>query len=134
MQTIEPTIKPAITEKYAPNFGAGRYSDLMATLYKQAQKLFGLSEEQAEKFARDAATTHGAAMADARIDAKAGKASKDGKVTLSEASKVKGVTSKPCLALMHAIQWVGDAGKHGVSYGGTKWKLDEVLEGYIETL
>lgn len=137
MQTINVESAKSATEnklKEAPNFGAGRYSELMSTLHKQSQRLFGLNEEQAEKFARDAATTHGLAMADAKVEAKAGKASKDGKVTLSEASKVKGVTSKPCLALMHAIQWCGEAGKHGLSYGGTKWQLDEVLGGYVESL
>lgn len=133
MNTPE-TLIPATENKSVPNFGAGRYSDLMLTLYKQSIKLFGLPEKAAEKFARDAATTHGAAMAEAKIEAKVSKASKDGKVTLAEASKVKGVTSKPCLALMHAIQWIGEAGKHGVSYGLTDWKLDETLVAYVADL
>jgi hypothetical protein len=104
----------------------------MLTLYKQSIKLFGFSKKAAERFARDAATTHGAAMAEGKVESKVSKASTDGKVTLSEASKVKGVTSKPCLALMHTIQWVGEAGKHGISYGNTQWQLNEANENIVE--
>jgi hypothetical protein len=130
-ETLIPATKQTETE---PNFGAGRYSELMKTLFKQSQKLFGMSPKAAEIFARDAASTHGASMAGASIEAKVSKVSKDGKVTLAEASKVKNVTSKPCLALMHAIQWIGEAGKHGISYGNTSWALGEELDAYISNL
>jgi hypothetical protein len=107
----------------------------MVTLHKQAQKLFDVSSEVAEKFARQAATDYGAAMKDSKIEAKFGRATgKDMKVTLSEAAKAKGVTATNALSLAHTIQWIGEAGKHGVSYGGTEWKLNDDMATYLRDL
>lgn len=126
---------PATQTDDVPNFGSGRYSNLMVTLHKQVIKLFDVSTEVAEKFARQAATDYGAAMKDAKVEAKFGKATgKDMQVTLSEAAKVKNVTSTPALNLAHAIQWIGEAGKHGVSYGHTSWMLDDTLRAYLTEL
>jgi hypothetical protein len=136
--SIETQASPATQTQVntdAPNFGAGRYSDFMVTLHKQSQRLFNLSSEAAEKFARQAATDYGIAMKDQKVDAKVGKASgKDNKVTLSEAVKAKGIRATNALSLAHAIQWIGEAMKHGVSYGETKWAVNDTLKGYIVDL
>jgi len=47
---------------------------------------------------------------------------------------MKGVTATKALSLTHAIQWIGEAGKHGVSYGNTSWQLGEELVEYLVDL
>jgi hypothetical protein len=132
--TINAPVLPA-TEQTVPQFGNGRYGDFQRTLYKDSQTLFGLSQKAAEKFARAAATDFGQAMAHASVEAKVGKATgKDMKITLSEAAKLKNVTSSPALSLVHAIQWAGEAGKHGVSFGKTSWILTPDLQDYVTDL
>ena len=131
--TITPNI-PATIEN-APNFGNGRYGDFQRSLYADSQALLGMSKQAAEKFAKAAATDFGLAMAQAKIEGKVSKPTgKDMKVTLSEAAKMKGVHSTLPLSLVHALQWMGEAGKHGVSYGKTSWVLTPELSAYVDDL
>src|SRR6267142_1566138 len=100
--------------KVEVNFGAGRYSPLMQSVYNQSQVIFKIDQKQAEKLARQVAADFGAAMKNIVAEAKIGKSiNKDGQVTLSEASKVKGITCTNALFAMQTLSWCSDAGKHG---------------------
>lgn len=105
-----------------PDFGNGRYSPLMEEVYNDAQVVFGITPVQAEKLARGIATELGAIMASAPVEVRLGKLSKDGKLTIAEASKLKGFTLTYNIAALRALHYAGDAGKHGFSFGATKWR------------
>jgi len=106
------------------NFGNGRYSALMEECFYDAQRLFKLDERQADKLAHAIGRDFGAAMKDAKVDAKVGKStSKDGKVTLAEAAKAKGLTITNPLRALQIMQYMNDAGKYSISSGDTQWKV-----------
>lgn len=119
-----------------PEFGAGRYSAVMSNAYDNIQRMFGVSDKAAEKFARAVATQVGALMKSERVDAniRVGKASKDNKITVSEAAKLKGATGTPELAIFHAMAWAQDAMKHGISFGRTDWKLNDELQACVNEM
>ena len=60
--------------------------------------------------------------------------SKDGKVSITDAAKAKGVTVTNALMIARARQWIDDAGANGVSYGFTKWKLSAPLQAYVDEM
>lgn len=130
MTTLENTVH---TQR--PNFGEGRFSAEMERIYNACIKLFGLDESKAEKIARQAASDAGAALkaASASLSVSAARG-KDKTVTISDASKVKGVTLTNALAVVRAIQWIDDAGKNFVSYGFTGWKLAPQVQEWIDGL
>jgi len=135
MNTTNESVIPATnTETKRPDFGQGRFAFEMNRLYDASQKLFGFTEAQAEKFARQAASDAGAVLKNANATLKVGKANPDGKATISDASKAKGVTLTNALLIVHSISWIDDAGKHGVSYGKTKWLLIPELQKYVDGL
>jgi hypothetical protein len=118
------TLVNAPVEKLVPNFGAGRYSPLMKSVFEQSQVIFKLTPEQAEKLARQVAADFGAGMKNVQAEAKIGKSiNKDGQVTLSDASKVKGITCTNALFAMQSLAWCMEAGKHGFQWSGTQWAL-----------
>lgn len=117
-----------------PDFGSGRYSPEMERIFNDCQKLFGIEPAKAEKIARQAGSDAGAVFRNAPAAIKVSKANGDGKATISDASKVKGVTLTNPLSIVRAIQWIGEAGKNGVAYGFTKWRLSEELETYVSEL
>ena len=85
------------------------------------------------------ACDYGAAMKQRGINetkAKVGKATKEGIITLREAinNTAKGVSNTYPLSIGHAIQWLSDAGKHGVSYGLTDWQFTPTITAWIEKL
>lgn len=133
MTATQNTTTPAIKIE-VPNFGNGRFAGEMQNFWEQSQKLFGLTPAQAEKFARQAASDAGAILANATATIKIGKMNKDGKASISDASKVKSASLTNALALVRAIQWAGDAGPNGLSYGKTKWTLVEPLQQYVAGL
>jgi hypothetical protein len=80
----------------------------------------------AERIARQIGSDFGAAMKSAIVDAKIGRSiNKDGKVGLSEASKVKGIQMTNALYVMHALNFAGDAGKFGFAWKNTKFSVLE---------
>lgn len=117
-----------------PDFGNGRYSSLMSECYRDLQSKFGLEASKAEKVARQIGSDYGAEMRFAEVTTKIGKSTKDGKVTLSEAGKVKGASLTYPLLAMRALQWIAEAGKNGVSWGETQWKPSKPLTEYFESL
>jgi len=114
-----------------PDFGNGRYSLLMSEVYEGLMKLFNIPSKVSEKIARQAGSDFGAAMRTAIVEAKISRPTKDAKVTLREGSSLKGISLTNPLSLMRALQWIGEAGKNGVSYGFTNWKLTPPLAEYV---
>lgn len=117
-----------------PNFGNGRFASAMGKLYDESQALLAFTPQQAEKFARQAASDAGSVLQNASASIKIGKANADGKASIEDASKVKGITLTNSLHVVRALQWIGDAGKNGISYGKTAWQLSPPLAKYAEGL
>ena len=118
-----------------PDFGAGRYSEMMNSVFNDAQIVFKLPSDKAEKLARQCGSDFGAAMRNAEVSAKVGKAvSKDGKFTLSEAAKVKGVTGTNSLHAMRAINYAAECGKYGFNWRATSFEVAGPLKEYLEQL
>ena len=119
-----------------PDFGGGKYSALMAEVYKDAQLLFGLSAIQAEKLARQVASELGAFFATANnAQVKIGSISKDGKFkSIKEASSIKNLPATKALTILKALQFSNDAFKNGVNRIATKWQLIEPLQEYVDDL
>lgn len=143
MHIMNPTIETSTVEKSNPivklpelgEFGNGRYSALMEESFRDAQSVFKLTEKQADKLARMIASDYGSAISNSPVDVKRIKAAnKDGKITLAEAAKVKGVTLTNALFALMALQYAGEAGKHGFSFGNTGWKVSKPLADYFEQL
>lgn len=124
-EIIAPPATKSNVEIIAKPFGDGRYSKLMESCCEQISVVFpDLSQEQAVKIAKQIGSDFGAAIKHAQVDAKVGKSiNKDGKVTLSEAAKVKGVIITDALHVMHALNFAADAGKYGFSWKHTKFAV-----------
>jgi len=121
--------------KRIDDFGAGRYSMFMGQVYQGCVSLFDLSEKVSAKIARDAGSDIGAALkhsSDAKIAL--GKVSKAGTVTVKDAVAVKGVYVTNPIMVARSIQWIDEAGKNGVSYGLTEWKLIPTLAAYVSDI
>ena len=120
------------TKATKPDFGNGRYSALMEEVWHDSQTVFKLESEKAEKLARQIASDLGAIMANQPVSVKMGKVNNDGKLTISEACKVKGITLTNNIYVLRALFYAGDAGKHGFSFGDTIWQpamgLADILE------
>jgi hypothetical protein len=122
-------------------FGSGRYSELMSSAYEQIQVVFpSVPEEIAMKIAKQIGSDFGAAMRNSKVDAKIGKTIRDGKVTLAEAAKAKGVHATHSLVIMHSLAFAEQAGKYGFAWQDTEFAvlkgspLSRALEAFkIET-
>lgn len=134
-QTVEnPQANTDVKESSKPDFGQGRYSGEMERIYNASQKLFGVEPRRAERIARQAGSDAGAVFRSSAAEITVSKSTKDGKVTIGDASKVKGVTVTNALAVVRAIQWIDEAGKNFVNYGHTKWKLSVSVQEWIEEM
>lgn len=131
-QTSTPSNEPVKTIK--PDFGQGRYSAEMERIYNATVKLFGIEPKRAERIARQAGSDAGAVFRNAAAEISVSKSTKDGKVTIGDASKVKGVTITNALAIVRAIQWIDEAGKNFVNYGHTKWKLSGSVQEWVDEM
>ncbi len=126
--------KSANTETQQPSFGKGRYSAEMANLYIGFQERFGIEPLKAERIARQAGSDAGAALAATHASFKVAKPTgKDMMTTISDASKAKGIRMTNALSLVHALHWIGDAGKHGIRYQQT-FRLAEALQTWIDEM
>lgn len=117
-----------------PDFGQGRYSAEMERIYNACIKLFGIEPKRAERISRQAGSDAGAVFRNSAAEVKVSKSTKDGKVTIGDASTVKGVTITNALAVVRAIQWINEAGKNFVNYGHTKWKLSVQVQDWIDEM
>ena len=142
-QEIEnPTNETATAEtKSEVAFGVfgGKYGQAQISIYEFLTENMKLDKAKAHKIAVMFACDYGAAMKQRGVSetkAKVGKATKEGIVTLSEAIKntAKGVSNTYPMAIAHAVQWLSDAGKHGISYGLTTWQFTPAITTWIEKL
>jgi hypothetical protein len=124
----------SVEVKVKPDFGNGRYSALMEEVFHDGQTVFNLSSEKSEKLAKAIATELGSIMASQRVDVKLGKANKDGKLTISEACKLKGFTITRPIGALRALHYAADAGKNGFSFANTKWQPVAWLTEYFTEL
>lgn len=130
-QVLQETPDPKYVK---PDFGQGRYSGEMERIYNACQKLFGIESKRAERISRQAGSDAGAVFRNSAAEITVSKSTKDGKVTIGDASKVKGVTVTNALAVVRAIQWIDEAGKNFVNYGHTKWKLSVNVQEWIDEM
>ncbi len=134
------TVNTATTEQTQqqssgkPEFGTGRYSALMQECYDDSQVIFGLPADKAEKLSRRIASEVGAIMQSGVVGIKTGKVSKDGKITISEASKVKGVTMTNTLLSLKALHYAAEAGANGFMWSTTKWNPCNPLKEFFASL
>ena len=126
--------KSANTETRQVSFGNGRYSAEMANIYKGLQERFEIEPLKAERIARQAGSDAGAALAATHASFKVSKPTgKDMLTTIKDASKAEGVRMTNALSVVHALQWIGDAGKHGIRYQQT-FRLAEALQTWIDEM
>ena len=126
--------KSANTETRQVSFGNGRYSAEMANIYVGLQERFNIEPLKAERIARQAGSDAGAALAATHASFRVAKPSgKDMMTTISDASKAKGIRMTNALSLVHALQWIADAGKHGIRYQQT-FRLAESLQTWIDEM
>jgi hypothetical protein len=81
-------------------FGDGPYSYLMGEFYSDAQRLLGMSADQAERGARSFGADLGRLDPEQKVTI--GKASKDGRLSLKTIGSFKKVISTPAITLMKA--------------------------------
>lgn len=119
-------------------FGAGRYSSLMLECFHDAQLIFQLEEDRADKLARLVGSEVGAIMARSTVGIASmtvSKSSKDGKVNIKEAaSKVKGVNLSWPLFALRTMSYVNGLGDHGILRGKLTWAgaLDEKFQKWLD--
>lgn len=119
-------------------FGAGRYSGLMLECFHDAQAVFALEPDRADKLARLIGSEVGAIMARNTTGITGisfSKVSKDGKVTVKEAaSKVKGATFSYPLFCLRTLAYVNGLGEHGILRGKLNFTsaLDEKLTDWLD--
>lgn len=135
VKTQNPEVKPVVKLPELGDFGMGRYSALMGECFRDAKIVFQLSEEKADKLARQIASDFGAALSSSPVGiGRIKSVNKDGKITLSEAAKIKGVTLTSALYALMGLQYAAEAGKFGFSFGNTQWKVAKHLTEYFEKL
>lgn len=138
--TVTPTQSTPAINNNSPKHGefGGKYANACNEVYTFLTKQYGLDAAKSHKIAHMFACEHGAAMKNATSehDFKTGKRSKEGKLTLKEtvSSTAKNVNATAAMEIAHAIQWAGDAGKHGMSFGNTEWSFNDELTKWINEL
>jgi hypothetical protein len=134
MPTTDTVPNTTVEKQSKPDFGEGRYSPLMEECYNDAIVVFRLSSEKAEKLAKAIARDVGSIMASRPVEVKTTKPSKEGKITLSEAAKVKGITMTNTLYALRALHFAAEAGRNGFAWAKTQWTPVQGLREYFETL
>ena len=117
----------------------GKYGQAQGSIYGFLVGNMKLDKAKAHKIAIMFACDYGAAIKQRGVSetkAKISKATKEGIITLREAisNTAKGVSNTYPLSIGHAIQWIEDAGKHGVSFGLTNWQFLPAITTWIEKL
>lgn len=116
-----------------PDFGKGKYSMLMETVWEDTQVLFHISSKAAELLAKSIATELGLLLSNARAEIKVGRTIKEGRVTLSEAAKLKGVPMTNNIAILRTLQYINESGMYHIVWAKTEWKLVSSLVEYLDT-
>lgn len=117
------------------SFGEGRYSPVMKELHHDLQSIFRLPSEQAEKIARQYGSDFGAALKSAPVKVSVGKTvNSDGKITLGESCKVKGITVTNSIMVARAVDYANGAMKYGIARNSTTWKPTAELQKIIDAI
>lgn len=130
---MEATINKTATV-VKPDFGNGRYSPLMEEVYADAQTVFKVDSAKAEKLARVVANDVGAAMASCPVDVRLGKLNKDGRLTIAEVAKMKGIVITKSIGVLRALRYTAEAGQYGFSFANTEWQPVSWLAEYLAKL
>ena len=96
----------------AAEFGDGRYSNAMRELFHDSQRALGISQPQALKLAKAFGAELGRHNAQSSI--RFGKVNKDGKITLSESAKLKGLTMTYAVSLAKLTTLLHEARTYGL--------------------
>jgi len=110
----------------------GSHAPEMRSVTERMVVILGFSINDADRIAKEASKDARAILklaGNAKLSV--GATSKKGILTIKEACSGKG-SATPSLEIVHAIQWMAEAGKHGVAYGHTTWRLTERLEHYVK--
>ena len=97
--------------KVKVDFGAGRYSAVMAEACGDAHRLTDMDAETCEAFARQLGSYLGRATAGKPVTVTYGKTTKDGKLTLKEACNIKGVTETKSMTLGRLLSKLNELAK-----------------------
>lgn len=101
---------PKTNTSTTPDFGHGRFSSATLELYRDLGRLTDMDGPTREKIARDWSADIGRAFAAAPASVKHGK-SKDGKMSLADASKVKGAMETRNMTLARLVEHINAAAK-----------------------
>jgi len=104
--------KPITAERTLEDrFGKGKYFAIQCEVFKDCQRLFGVTDEHAEKLAKAIATNLGAIFANGQVTIKGlDRVNKDGKLaSVSEITKVKGLPLTNEVSLLRAINYCNSA-------------------------
>lgn len=115
------------------SFGNGRYSNLMIEAFKDVKRIFKLTDDHAEKIAKQIGSDYGAAEQIGTIVGKLGKANKEMKVSVETSSKVKNVHLTFALTILYAIQFANKSADYGFMSGKTDWKANENLQNALDS-
>lgn len=130
-----PTAEAQVQATTKPDFGNGKYSQFCEDVYADAQTILHMSPKAAEKLARSMATEIGGYMANQAAVVKVGKTlSKSARVTISEASKLKGVMLTNNLAILRALDYIATAGKFSILWSATNWRFTTSVTEYIASV
>lgn len=117
--TVTPEVK-----KGKPNFGEGRFSNAASELYSDVLRMSdSLTPVEAEKLARDWSSDIGRAFANAPSSVKHGTTSKDGKMTLKDASKITTIETRN-MTLARLVEHLNEATKKCKGLDGVRVKFE----------
>lgn len=122
----------SVTESIIGKFGnGGKFSQFMSDMFKGCIERLGMSPACADKISRNCASDIGKAMKNGESTIKIGSISEDGKVTIGDSMKVKGIAVTRNISIARALQYINEAGKNGLSFASTDWALTPALSEYV---
>jgi hypothetical protein len=107
-----------------PDFGNGRFSNAASELYSDVLRMTeDITPAEAEKLARDWSSDIGRAFANAPSAVKHGATSKDGKMTLKDASKIATIETRN-MTLARLVEHLNEATKKAKGLEGVRVKFE----------
>lgn len=127
VETVETT--PAKSTKV--DFGSGRYSKVMFSLYSDAKNYLGIDSKKAERLARSFGAELGRLSQAEVKEIKFGKLGKNGDISLKEVCESIKLTVTPAISIAKVINVVDSARSQGLKYAGTRIELDDRLTEWL---